>query len=159
MRRLARTLLSAFGLGFLPGPTGTWASAATTLLLVAIHGPSPGPFATAVLAALALGVVATLALSGRTAGQASGDPSWVVSDEVAGQALALALAGAVPAGSPWIATGAAFVLFRVLDIGKPGPVGAAERLPGGLGVLADDLVAGLLAGGVVAGARATGLLG
>ena len=40
---------------------------------------------------------------------------------------------------------AAFVLFRLFDIFKPGPVRMAERLPGGLGVMADDVVAGVLA--------------
>ena len=40
---------------------------------------------------------------------------------------------------------AAFVLFRLFDIVKPGPVRMAERLPGGLGVMADDVVAGVLA--------------
>jgi phosphatidylglycerophosphatase A len=159
VRRVERALLSALGLGFLPGPTGTWASAATAALLVAVHGSSPGPFAPAVLAALAAGVVVTLAFAGRTAEGGSSDPSWVVSDEVAGQALALALAGTIRSGSGWIATVLAFLLFRAFDIGKPGPVGAAERLRGGLGVLADDLLAGAFAGALVAAARALGALG
>jgi phosphatidylglycerophosphatase A len=159
VNRAARALLSAFGIGDLPGPTGTWASAATTVVLVAVHGASPAPTAPGVLAAFALGTVATLAFGGRTGTTGSGDPSWVVSDEVAGQALALGVAGTVARGDPWVATALAFVLFRVLDIWKPGPVGAAERLPGGAGVLADDLLAGAIAGAAVAGARVAGLLG
>jgi phosphatidylglycerophosphatase A len=73
------------------------------------------------------------------------DPSECVIDELAGQWLALAFA---PLGV--LAYFLAFVLFRVLDITKPWPMSAAERLPGGLGVMADDLLAGLLTGLVVA---------
>ncbi|MDH3685195.1 MAG: phosphatidylglycerophosphatase A, partial [Myxococcales bacterium] len=50
---------------------------------------------------------------------------------------------------PWVVTG--FVLFRVFDIWKPGPVRWAERrFPGGLGVMLDDIVAGVLGAGVLA---------
>lgn len=157
MRRLA---LTALGVGWIPGPAGTWASLATTAALLLAHGPTMGPTSVGVLVALALGCAVTLAFSGREVGaDGAGDPGFVVSDEVAGQALALGLAGAVGRGAPWAAVGLAFVFFRAFDIAKPGPVGAAERLRGGLGVLADDLVAGAFAGGIVAGARALGWLG
>jgi phosphatidylglycerophosphatase A len=142
----ARLVLSFGGIGFLPGPSGTWASLATTAIVVAFHGFAPAASAPAVLAAVAGGVVATLLLGGRTAAPTGhGDPSWVVTDEVAGQGIALALAG-LSAGRGLVTTIAAFVLFRLLDITKPGPIRAAERLPGGLGILADDLLAGVGAG-------------
>src|SRR5690606_36019112 len=74
------------------------------------------------------------------------DHPGIVWDEFAGIWLALWLAG--PA---WIAVAIAVVAFRVLDIWKPGPVGAAERCwTGGVGVMADDLVAGALAGVIAA---------
>jgi phosphatidylglycerophosphatase A len=64
----------------------------------------------------------------------------VVIDEVAGQLLTFVSAG----GSPvTFVTG--FLLFRVLDIVKPWPAGRFESLPGGLGIMADDLMAGLYA--------------
>jgi phosphatidylglycerophosphatase A len=69
-----------------------------------------------------------------------GDPGWIVIDEFAGQWIAMiglgrvSLAGLV----------AAFVLFRVFDIVKPGPVGWADRKHGAVGVMADDVVAGLI---------------
>lgn len=74
------------------------------------------------------------------------DPGWVVVDEAAGTLLATIGLGGVPAVAAW-------VVFRIADIAKrafPG-VAAAERLPGGWGITADDLVAGLygLAAGVV----------
>ena len=74
------------------------------------------------------------------------DPGEVVIDEVAGMWIAL-----LPAGVIWWQILAAFVLFRAFDILKPGPVGWADRrLPGGLGIMADDLIAGALAALVLA---------
>jgi phosphatidylglycerophosphatase A len=68
----------------------------------------------------------------------SKDPQLVVVDEVLGQWIALAF---VPALAPgWFA--AAFLLFRAFDIWKPWPVRSLERLPGGTGIVADDIAAG-----------------
>ncbi|MBW4091525.1 MAG: phosphatidylglycerophosphatase A, partial [Proteobacteria bacterium] len=71
-----------------------------------------------------------------------GDPGFVVIDEVAGQWLALL--GLAPAWGwpPLRGVLAAFVLFRVLDVAKPGPVGWADRQAGAWGVMGDDLIAG-----------------
>ena len=150
--RSARVVLSFGGIGFLPGPSGTYASLATAAIVVACSALGPPAFAPAVLVAVAFGSIATLLLgNGVAAADGSGDPSWVVTDEVAGQGLALLLAGLSPHRG-LVTTVAAFALFRLFDIGKPGPVGAAERLPGGLGILADDLLAGALAGALALGA-------
>lgn len=65
------------------------------------------------------------------------DPGAIVIDEVAGQGLALLLAG--PSVASLVA---GFALFRLFDIAKPWPVSAADRVGGGFGVMADDLVAG-----------------
>ncbi len=81
------------------------------------------------------------------------DPAECVIDELAGQWLALAFA---PLGI--FAYAFAFVLFRALDIVKPWPISAAERLPGGLGVMADDMLAGLVAGLAVAVLAHAGLV-
>ena len=75
-------------------------------------------------------------------------------DEVAGQLITLApvlFSGAKVAGATffvwWGLVVTGFVVFRVLDIWKPGPVGWAERhFEGGLGVMADDLLAGAMGG-------------
>ena len=72
------------------------------------------------------------------------DASEVVIDEVAGQWLTLLF---VPASLPWAL--AAFLMFRLFDIFKPGPVAFAEQLPSGTGVMADDIVAASLAGMVL----------
>ncbi len=77
------------------------------------------------------------------------DPGAIVIDEVAGMALSVLL---VP---PTIATLAvAFLAFRVFDIVKPFPANVAQRLPGGVGVMVDDLIAGIYALLVVLGLRA-----
>lgn len=78
------------------------------------------------------------------------DPGLVVIDEVLGQWIALAGAGTFSAAE----AGAGFVLFRVFDIWKPWPVRAAERLPGGWGIVADDVAAGAYAALALAAGRA-----
>jgi phosphatidylglycerophosphatase A len=73
------------------------------------------------------------------------DPGAVVVDEVAGQLVALLF---VPKGAGWWVLVAAFVAFRVFDIWKPYPVRRLEGLGGGLGIMADDLLAGFYAAAV-----------
>ena len=65
------------------------------------------------------------------------DPGRAVMDEFAGMWVTCLF---LPKTLPWLA--AAFVVFRVLDILKPWPIRRFERLPGGLGIMADDLAAG-----------------
>ena len=142
----ACAIASLFGLGRLRPAPGTWGSAAA--LPLALAGPSACHAAALLLGLLGLWAVARCA-------EAREDPGWVVVDEAAGQALALA---ALPAGAPLWAVLAAFGLFRLFDIAKPGPVGWADRQEGAVGVMLDDLVAGALAGAVLLGARAAGWL-
>ncbi len=80
------------------------------------------------------------------------DPSEVVADETAGQAITLMMIPAGMLGSPLhilCALAAAFVLFRLFDIFKPWPAGAMQKLPGGWGILLDDLFAAIMAGVVI----------
>jgi phosphatidylglycerophosphatase A len=80
------------------------------------------------------------------------DPRFVVADEVAGQCIALALAPTI--SDPTSFDGmlsivafcsSAFLLFRIFDITKPPPAHSLQRLKGGVGILIDDLLAGLYA--------------
>ena len=99
----------------------------------------------ALLLVTMLGVFAADAYS-----QLSGkdDAGEVIIDEVAGQWLVLlCIPPNLESALLWYVAG--FVLFRLFDILKPWPVSAAEALPGGLGVMADDVVAGILAGMVL----------
>lgn len=70
------------------------------------------------------------------------DPGAVVVDEVAGQLIAFLF---VPLHAGWWAIGAAFILFRLFDIWKPYPIRRLESLGGGLGIMADDVLAGIYA--------------
>jgi phosphatidylglycerophosphatase A len=89
-------------------------------------------------------------------GNASGDPdpSCVVIDEVAGQLLTL-----LWAAPGWKSALAGLILFRVFDIAKPFPLRRLEQLPGGFGVMLDDVGAGLYALGTLQLLRFWGVLG
>lgn len=77
----------------------------------------------------------------------AGDPQWIVIDEVVGLWITLSV---VPLNIIWFALG--FALFRLFDIVKPWPVSWADRrVPGGLGVMLDDVLAGLYAAGILLG--------
>jgi phosphatidylglycerophosphatase A len=136
-------LVATFGgIGRLkPGP-GTWASVSTVLLwaLASWRIPSEARTWSTIAAAVA---VTLLGIPFATrAGRVSGlkDPQFVVIDEVAGQLVALI---AVPLA--WKTFLAGLILFRVFDILKPPPVRQLERLPEGIGIVVDDLGAGLYA--------------
>ena len=136
----ATAVSTFFGIGRLrPGP-GSWTSAATVLLWAALASVLPVAARTPV--AIALAVVVTLigipaaTLVARGAGIK--DPQFVVIDEVAGQLVALI---AVPLA--WKSFLAGFILFRAFDIVKPPPVRQLEALPGGSGIVLDDIAAGL----------------
>ncbi len=147
----ARLWLSGLGAGHLAPAPGTWASASVVALAAAAEWLLGGGLACAA-ALVVVGSLVTLAWGGRAVDRrGGGDPGWVVSDEWAGQGLALL--AAAPGLDPrlWLA---AFALFRLFDITKPGPIRRLERVPGGRGVLLDDLGAGLLAGLLVLGLRA-----
>jgi phosphatidylglycerophosphatase A len=75
------------------------------------------------------------------------DPGKVVVDEVAGQMIALLPLSVFAAGKVWIIV--SFILFRLFDIFKPYPARRFEALRSGLGIMADDLVAGFYAGVIV----------
>jgi phosphatidylglycerophosphatase A len=133
---------TGFGLGYLPFFPGTWGSLATAIAIYGIY-QLPIPYLFAIHFTL---VILLLFVAWYCSGKASqvmgeSDPSSVVIDEVFGQSLALLF---VPVTMVTVISG--FILFRIFDIVKPFPVNRAERLPGGLGIAADDLVAGLYAG-------------
>lgn len=76
------------------------------------------------------------------------DPGEVVADELAGQAVTLisaafAMGEGLSAGKIWMIAALGFVIFRILDITKPQPIRKVEKLPQGVGILADDLLAGV----------------
>jgi phosphatidylglycerophosphatase A len=141
-------IATVFGIGHIRPAPGTWGSlAALPLALALMWLGGPWLLVAATLAAVVAGFVAVQ--GDITVGDP--DPSHVVIDEVAGQWVALfpVAFGAVAAGASyaalWPGWVAAFVLFRLFDIWKPGPVGWADRQQGASGVMMDDLIAGLFA--------------
>lgn len=134
----------------MPIAPGTAGSAAGCLLFLATYGLGPVVHVVLVLAVTLLGIWAAGA-SEAAFGEA--DDGRIVIDEVAGQWIALTPLFAAPlvGASFWGVVVTAFVAFRVFDVWKPGPVRWAERrFHGGLGVMADDCVAGVFAALVVA---------
>jgi phosphatidylglycerophosphatase A len=138
-RHPAAVLATWFGAGLLPRAPGTWGSAAAlplAWLLVAWGGPTA--LALAVVVVSAVGWWASAVYVTRTGRD---DPGEIVIDEVAGQWLALIFVPLDP-----LLYLAAFAAFRLFDIKKPFPVGWLDRhIDGGLGVMADDIAAGLYA--------------
>lgn len=138
--RWATLVATFFGVGRLrPGP-GTWGSLAAGLLWWLLASPLPGPWQVPsilllIVAATAIGIPAAT-LEARGCGKE--DPSHVVIDEVAGQLLTL-----IACPILWRPLLAGFILFRVFDIVKPPPLRRLERLPGGAGIVVDDLGAGI----------------
>ena len=126
------------GLGFLTRMPGTLGSAVAALFFALCPVPWWGVLALAVVGTWASGR-AEILLGGK-------DPGAVVVDEVLGMWLSLY---ALPPS--FVLPG--FLLFRVVDILKPFPVCAAERLPGGFGVMADDAVGGVMVNLVLQAAR------
>ncbi|PYV12225.1 MAG: hypothetical protein DMG07_17560 [Acidobacteria bacterium] len=100
------------------------------------HDPRPVP-RLPLLASHRTGAARERRLPGNRADK---DPSVVVADEVAGQLLAFLF---VPIGLVNLVLGT--LLFRLFDIWKPFPIRRLERLPGGVGIMADDLLAGIYA--------------
>lgn len=148
MSRVARIVATVGGVGNLKPAPGTWGSLAALPLAWILMQGGPLLFTLATVAVLPLGLWATRVV---TAGGGDHDPSEVVIDEVLGQWIALLpLAwGAANAGVPverlWPGWLAAFVLFRLFDIWKPGPVGWMDRRHDAAGVMLDDAVAGVFA--------------
>jgi len=143
-------LCTWFGAGRLRPAPGTWGSLVAALMAAGVLVIAGADLGRVLLVAGVIGTVIAGTLAAPAAARHFGveDPPQVVIDEVAGVWLALAVLPGHLLAAPLLAAGAAFALFRVFDIAKPWPVTWCERLPGGWGIMCDDLAAGLLAGGL-----------
>ena len=164
--------ISTWGVGYLPFAPGTWGSMVGVAIYLAatsfISAERPLYFIAGALglkwpnmiaevhAAVTVLIVALffgLCLVGIWAGSRSTqllgneDPSETVVDEVIGQLVTFFF---TPFGISWPFILAGFVLFRLFDIWKPYPIDALQNLPGGLGICADDFLAGIYAGACLA---------
>lgn len=137
-------LAFGFGAGLVPYAPGTWGAVLALPLAWGLHLAGPAAYA----AATVVVAVAGIWICGHAAKRLGiHDHPGINWDEVAGQLVACSLA---PLDWRWFL--AAFVLFRLFDIIKPWPIGWLDRrLKGGLGIMADDIGAGIAGGLIVWG--------
>ena len=153
--------ISTFGVGFIPLAPGTWGSAIGVLIYLfvreseskIIHGFSnvnlPNEITVAWIVAFnAIAILLFCFLGMWAASRAAQifqteDPQKVVVDEVMGQLIVFLF---VPFDVSWQLVLTGFVLFRLFDIWKPYPIDSLENLPSGIGVCADDIMAGVYGG-------------
>lgn len=153
--------LTTWGVGYIPGAPGTYASVIGVLIFLGIDrwlapwflavdcigflciltGPRAFAFLSTALLIFALGGIWASSRAIPLLG--NDDPSEAVVDEVIGQLVTFCF---LPFGVGWPFILAGFLLFRFFDIVKPYPINQLQNLPGGLGVCADDIVAGVYAG-------------
>jgi len=137
MTRLAVLLATVGGLGYAPVAPGTFGSAAGVGIYLLTRGWPLGWQLALLVSIIVVGVWASTEAARHFARE---DPGPVVIDEVAGQ-LVTYIGIAHAAG--WIGILVGFLIFRLLDIVKPWPANRFERLPGGAGIMADDIMAGV----------------
>lgn len=133
--RVLYWLMVGFGSGRARRAPGTWGTLVGLAVYALLQPLPPTAYALAVAALFAFGVWG----SGRVArGMGQKDPSSIVWDEIVGLLVGLFM---VPAGWGYLVAG--FLLFRLFDIVKPLGIDRLQRLPGGWGIMVDDLAAGV----------------
>ena len=139
--RVAWVIGAGLGSGLFPVAPATAGSLVALAMywFAPITGDSPGLFIL-IGAGFVLGIWAT----GKMSTTVNPDPKQAVWDEFIGMWATCIL---VPKTIPWMA--AAFICFRILDIWKPWPIRRLERLHGGLGIMSDDLLAGVLGAAIL----------
>ena len=139
MSVLARVIATWFGCGYAPKGPGTAGSLAALVIAWLLH--QYVGFPAAWFGWLALVLVGPAVWASDVVAREGGrkDPQIVVVDEVVGQWITIS--GATSLG--WKSWLAAFALFRLFDILKPAPARQFEKFPGGLGIVADDVMAGI----------------
>lgn len=139
MRSLGKWLAMLGPVGLVPGPRATYGSA----VVAAVGYFLPVPSLPVFFALLAAGTLVAVWAAGEAEHELGHDANAISIDEAIGQSLALMF---VP--HTIVAFAAAFLLFRAFDIWKPLGAREIQKLPGGWGVVADDVIAGLVACGV-----------
>jgi phosphatidylglycerophosphatase A len=156
-------LITTFGLGYCRPASGTWGSLPpavfAAIMIYLGHSPADGTDLGMLGWYVPLALMAVLfSLACLRDGDLAEhvfykkDPGQVVADETAGMALTLLCCPPAAFGKHGLlAVLAAFLLFRILDITKPWPAHGIQKLRGGWGVLMDDLIVGVYAGGLMWG--------
>lgn len=162
--------VTTFGVGYIPGAPGTYGS----LIAVGVYVLAANMFGSlrygaqlsspehlvATVHAIILFSFLLFCLLGIWAASRSvdllgnTDASEAVVDEVIGQLIVFLF---IPFTTSWLLIGAGFFLFRLFDIWKPYPIDYLQELPGGIGVCADDILAGVYAGACLSAIYAVSL--
>lgn len=160
MRRSAVLLATLFGIGRVPLAPATAASLAVAVFLFAIGALAPSALAPLPVA-LALLVLLAVAIwsSGEAEKELGHDAHPIVVDEVVGMLAAVVGIGRIAEPNPALVLFLAFAFFRFFDIVKPFPIRSSQRLPGGWGVVVDDLLAGIATNIVLRLLQSRGWLG
>ncbi len=138
MNPLVRALATLGPAGFVPIAPATAGSG----LIALIGWFLPVPPLALTLVLLVLGTALAVWIAGEAEKEFGHDARPIVIDEAIGQSIALLFVPHV-----WWAFASAFVLFRIFDVWKPLGANQAQKLPGGLGIVADDVIAGIVACG------------
>lgn len=152
-------VLTTFGVGFLPLAPGTWGSLVGVAIYIGVQAvlsvtaytrlasesaPRYSAVSPAVAIAFLIFTLAGIWAAGRsTELLGDKDPSKAVIDEIIGQLVTFLF---IPFTTSWKLILVGFLLFRLFDIWKPYPIDHLQDLPGGLGICADDILAGVYAG-------------
>jgi phosphatidylglycerophosphatase A len=141
MSNLYKLIAAGLGSGYLPKAPGTWGSLAYIALwaiwTLFLNQPAPLLLGLTVI----IGVIVISKTVQNAPAHQKTDPGYIVIDEWIGMGIALYGIDT----SSWMQIGSAFILFRIFDALKPGPIRLVEKFPGAIGIIADDVLAGLAA--------------
>lgn len=139
-------LTTCFGLGKLPIAPGTWGSLPPVVMFQVLGylWPAANPYVMAFFV-IAGSFVCIRYAPAVVAATGKKDPGMIVADEVAGQGVVMLFIALLSPEQICNTMALGFFLFRIFDISKPWPCKRLEKLPNGLGILADDLMAGVYA--------------
>ena len=138
MKFISKITATVFGIGYFPLAPGTLTSLVFVFLYKLVLYKIDWPYYLVLLMLLfAMGTLASTAHASRLKEK---DPRCIVIDEAMGQLVAL-----FHLRPDWYLLGIGFLLFRALDILKPFVIKRAEKIPGGWGIMMDDVIAGLIA--------------
>ncbi len=142
--------LATWGVGYIPGAPGTYGSAVAVAIYLGIdswviaRGFGGASIHAIISVSLLIFCLIGIWASGRSIPMLGNeDPHSAVVDEIMGQFITFCF---IPFGRGWPFILAGFLLFRLFDIWKPYPIDSLQSLPGGIGICADDIIAGVYAG-------------
>ena len=138
MKSLSKIISTVFGIGYFPFAPGTLTSLVCVFLYKYVLYKVDWFYYLTIL--VLLFVIGAWASKMQAAQMKIEDPRCIVIDEAMGQLVAFFLLR-----PDWILLGLGFILFRALDILKPFVIRKAEKIPGGWGIMMDDVIAGLIA--------------